>query len=91
LSFGSVVVKTQQMNDIVIRAQGLGKKYIIGHQAENERYVALRDVLARTAKGLVRSAREMMCGQAIVPGDTLSAAARWSASSAATAPASRPC
>jgi lipopolysaccharide transport system ATP-binding protein len=36
-------------DDVVIRAEGLGKKYVIGHQAERERYVALRDVLARTA------------------------------------------
>jgi homopolymeric O-antigen transport system ATP-binding protein len=57
--------------DIVIRAEGLGKKYIIGHQAENEHYTALRDVMARTVKGLARSAREMIHGQAIVPGDTL--------------------
>ena len=59
------------MNDIVIRAEGLGKKYIIGHQSENERYTALRDVVTRAAKGLARSARDMMRGQAIVPGDTL--------------------
>ena len=31
-------------DDVVIRAEGLGKKYIIGHEAERERYVALRDV-----------------------------------------------
>ena len=33
--------------DVVIRAEGLGKKYVIGHEAKRERYVALRDVLAR--------------------------------------------
>ena len=33
--------------DVVIRAEGLGKKYVIGHEAQRERYVALRDVLAR--------------------------------------------
>ena len=38
-------------DDVVIRAEGLGKKYVIGHQAERERYVALRDVMARGAKG----------------------------------------
>ena len=30
---------------VVIRTQGLGKKYIIGHEIERERYVALRDVV----------------------------------------------
>ena len=33
------------MSDIVIKAENLGKKYTIGHQAGNGRYVALRDVL----------------------------------------------
>ena len=33
------------MTDIVIQAEGLGKKYTIGHQTERGRYLALRDVL----------------------------------------------
>lgn len=56
------------MSDVVIRAEGLGKKYLIGHQS-NERYTALRDVLARTAKGLVHSARDMIRGRQLVQGD----------------------
>jgi lipopolysaccharide transport system ATP-binding protein len=55
--------------DIVIRAEGLGKKYVIGHETQRERYVALRDVIARTAKGLVRSTMDLVSGRAIVPGD----------------------
>src|SRR5690242_19687471 len=35
--------------DVVIRAEGLGKKYVISHQAERQRYIALRDVLVRGA------------------------------------------
>ena len=35
--------------DIVIRAENLGKKYTIGHQVGNGRYVALRDVLGQNA------------------------------------------
>ena len=31
------------MSDIVIRAEGLGKRYLIGHRAKRERYTALRD------------------------------------------------
>ena len=57
------------MSDVVIRAEGLGKKYLIGHQASNERYVALRDVIARTAKGFARSARDMLRGRQLVAGD----------------------
>jgi lipopolysaccharide transport system ATP-binding protein len=56
--------------DVVIQAEGLGKKYLIGHQAERERYVALRDVLARTAQHAWRKTLDMARGRAIVSGDT---------------------
>lgn len=39
------------MSDIVIKAKGIGKSYLIGHRP-NERYVALRDVIVNKAKGL---------------------------------------
>ncbi len=39
------------MSDIVIKAENLGKSYIIGHQAK-ERYVALRDVITNKAKAM---------------------------------------
>ena len=38
------------MSDVVIKAEGLGKHYTTGHQAENGRYVALRDVLVQNAR-----------------------------------------
>ena len=38
------------MSDIVIQAENLGKKYTIGHQAENGRAVALRDGLVNNAR-----------------------------------------
>ncbi|MBD2254574.1 ABC transporter ATP-binding protein [Nostoc parmelioides] len=44
------------MSDTVIRVENLGKKYIIGHQTQ-ERYTALRDVIANGAKGLFKSFR----------------------------------
>jgi lipopolysaccharide transport system ATP-binding protein len=56
-------------DDVVIRVEGLGKKYIIGHQAERERYVALRDVLARGARNLWRKTADIACGRAIGTGD----------------------
>jgi len=40
-------------DDVVIRVESLGKKYLI-RQVERERYVALRDVIARTAIGTWR-------------------------------------
>jgi lipopolysaccharide transport system ATP-binding protein len=55
--------------DIVIRAEGLGKKFTIGHQAERERYVALRDVIARNARNLVRTTADLLRGRASVEGD----------------------
>jgi lipopolysaccharide transport system ATP-binding protein len=41
------------MSDTVIRVENLGKRYIIGHQ-QQEKYTALRDVLANTAKGITQ-------------------------------------
>lgn len=40
------------MSDIVIQVEGLGKKYLIGHQTERERYTALRGVLAQIVEFL---------------------------------------
>ncbi len=41
------------MSDTVIQVENLGKKYIIGHQKQ-ENYTALRDVIANGVKGLGR-------------------------------------
>jgi lipopolysaccharide transport system ATP-binding protein len=57
--------------DVVICAEGLGKRYLIGHQAEAERYTALRDVIARSARGLARSAADMLRGRPLTAGDTV--------------------
>lgn len=57
------------MSDVVIHAEGLGKKYLIGHQAERERYIALRDAMSRAAKKFVRSAHDMLHGRQLVEGD----------------------
>src|SRR5208282_4597995 len=57
--------------NVVIRAEGLGKKYMIGHGAERERYVALRDVLTRGARNLWRKTADTVRGRAILGGDTI--------------------
>lgn len=57
-------------DDIVIRAEGLGKKYVIGHQS-NERSTTLRDVIVRTTKSFARGAGEMLRGKPIYAGDDL--------------------
>jgi lipopolysaccharide transport system ATP-binding protein len=42
------------MSDVIISVEGLGKKYRIQHNAERQRYTALRDVIAEKAKRLFR-------------------------------------
>jgi lipopolysaccharide transport system ATP-binding protein len=53
--------------DVVIHAEGLGKKYIIGHETERERYI--RDVAARTARNLWKRTVDAARGRAIVRGE----------------------
>jgi lipopolysaccharide transport system ATP-binding protein len=55
--------------DVIIRAEALGKKYVIGHQGQREDYVALRDVIARNARGAVRATRDLFTGRQMVTGD----------------------
>ena len=57
------------MSDVIIRAEGLGKKYTIGHEAAPERYATLRDMIGRRAKALVRTTSDMLRGRAIIGGD----------------------
>jgi lipopolysaccharide transport system ATP-binding protein len=57
-------------DDVVICAEGLGKKYVIGQEAEPERYTALRDVLARGARNAWRKAADLAQGHALVAGGT---------------------
>jgi lipopolysaccharide transport system ATP-binding protein len=59
------------MTDIVIHANNLGKKYTIGHQAENGRYTALRDALMQNARSLWHKTKDLVQGKPIVQGDTL--------------------
>jgi lipopolysaccharide transport system ATP-binding protein len=40
------------MSDIVIKAEGIGKSYLVGHQS-NEKYETLRDVIANKTKSLL--------------------------------------
>lgn len=54
----------------IISVQNLGKRYLIGHQsAQSERYVALRDVIARGVKDVARKTMEAFRGQQILQGD----------------------
>jgi lipopolysaccharide transport system ATP-binding protein len=57
------------VGEVVIRAEGLGKKYTIGHEAERMRYSTLRDTLARTVKGFARSSMDILRGRQLVVGN----------------------
>lgn len=54
--------------DVVIRAQGLGKKYVIGHQSQ-EKVPTLRDAMVRSLVRFGRGAADMFKGNAIIGGD----------------------
>src|SRR5258708_4363805 len=57
------------MEDGVIRDEGLAKKFIIGHQSERDRYVALRDVMVRGARAVLRKGVDFLHGRPVVDGD----------------------
>jgi len=47
------------MSDVIIKAENLGKKYLIGHQAERGGYTALRDVLMQNARTLWNKTKDL--------------------------------
>jgi lipopolysaccharide transport system ATP-binding protein len=57
--------------DAVIRSEGLGKKYLIGHESARESYQTLRDAVARSMHRLGRTAKDLVHGRPIVGGDQL--------------------
>ncbi len=59
------------MTGAAIRVEGLGKRYLIGHQASRESYVALRDVIARGVRDAGRRARDLLSGRPDLAGDTV--------------------
>jgi lipopolysaccharide transport system ATP-binding protein len=59
------------MNDIIIKAENIGKKYVIGHQEKRCGYNSLRDVLMQKVRALWNKTKDMAAGRAIVPGNTM--------------------
>jgi len=59
------------MSDIVIKAENLGKRYTIGHQAQRAGYTALRDVLMQNARTLWEKTKDLAAGRPIIQGDSL--------------------
>ncbi len=58
------------MSDTVIKAENLGKSYIIGHE-KRERYTALRDVIARKTKQIVSKTRQVLKGGQLILGQEM--------------------
>ena len=50
------------MSDAIIKAAGLGKKYLISHEV-SERYTSLRDVISRKARDIGRKERRLSSGE----------------------------
>lgn len=58
------------MSSPIIQVESLGKSYLLGHEsASKEKYVALRDVVARQVKSVGRKALDMLRGRQIIQGD----------------------
>jgi len=53
------------MPDIVIKAENLGKQYVIGHQAERGDYTLLRDVWMQNARTLWNKTKDLATGKPI--------------------------
>ena len=58
------------MSDVAITVEGLGKSYLIGHQAARGQE-SFREMMVRSVRGLGRSALDVMRGRQLVAGDTL--------------------
>jgi lipopolysaccharide transport system ATP-binding protein len=57
------------MSDSIIKVSNLSKSYLLGHEGPKERYTALRDVIARNAKNIIRSTGDLLRGKQVVGGD----------------------
>lgn len=58
------------MSDIVIKAENLGKSYIIGHE-KREQYTALRDVMVNRVKQIAGKTRQIFKGGQLIAGNEL--------------------
>jgi lipopolysaccharide transport system ATP-binding protein len=58
------------MTDIVVKAEHLGKRYVIGHQSDQQAYGTLRDTLTQGALAAWRRIKDVARGSAIIAGGT---------------------
>jgi lipopolysaccharide transport system ATP-binding protein len=62
------------MSDVVITAENLSKRYLLGHRTGKQghfRYAALRDVIAQEASNFARKALDVLRGRQAVQGDEI--------------------
>ncbi len=59
------------MSDIVIKAENLGKKYTIGHQAERAYNTNFREVLMRGMRSLWHKTKGFAKGEPVIQGDSM--------------------
>lgn len=60
------------MSEIAIKVENLSKSYLVGHNAaQPERYTALRDVISRNARTMVRKTRDLIAGRPSIQGDEI--------------------
>jgi ABC-type polysaccharide/polyol phosphate transport system ATPase subunit len=57
--------------DVVIRVDGLGKKYLIGHKSQQVGPSTLRESFARNIRHVTRSARDVLARRQMIAGDTI--------------------
>jgi lipopolysaccharide transport system ATP-binding protein len=57
------------MSDPVITAEHLSKRYLVGHQSAQQEHVTFRELMMKSARGLVQKTRSIMKGQQLIHGD----------------------
>src|ERR1700737_3260050 len=62
------------MSEAAIIVEGLSKRYLVGHNSENQghkRYTALRDVIGREVCNIARKTIDVMRGRQLLQGDEI--------------------
>jgi lipopolysaccharide transport system ATP-binding protein len=59
------------MSEIAVSVEGLGKSYLIGHQAQGRADESFREMMVRSARGAGRAALDLVRGRQLVGGDTM--------------------
>lgn len=58
------------MSDIIIKVEGLGKSYIIGHE-KREQYIALRDVITQKVRKVIAKTQQVIKQGQLIAGDEM--------------------